>query len=578
MLLLGCQESGPNIPEDSTFGVYDPLESLTTFPDDVQTVDDPTTPTGRRVQLQDGPRAELQAQIPDSFNVLEAVEELDGFGTLAPVMLRFDAPIDIESVREDTVWWVSLSDGQAVAWEAQLSESGLVLFLFPQVPLREATRYGVALSGITDTAGERVYAAQTVRDILNFEPVAPEVARVVGDYAALRLLTGLAPEDIAAATVFTTQSLTAEDAAITALLDAHAPTLTVTDCAGTFCAATLSAVDLLGADGRLQSPPTVEQTYSLPVDLYLPSTPAPWPVLIYGHGLGGDRHEGDPAAMVADLGVAVLTVDAPAHGDHPSATSDNELDQIVGFFGIDLFAATFDVYQLRDHWRQAAWDKLQLIRAVQAGVDLDGDGAADLDSSRIAYGGHSLGGIMGPDLLSMAPEVGAAYLSVPGGRVAYIVAESPTFAPLIAAMRPAGVSDDDVSRFFPLLQTAIERGDPANRAPAVLNGQRDVLMNMVIDDQIIPNRANAILARALGVGLASPVLLEIPGLESTGTLPISGNHDGRTAILYQYDTFVGEDGSPVTATHEDAYDNPLPAEQAHHFFQTWLESGLAEVK
>ena len=49
----------------------------------------------------------------------------------------------------------------------------------------------------------------------------------------------------------------------------------------------------------------------------------------------------------------------------------------------------------RDGLRQTVVDLMQLVREIQVGVDVDGDGTADLDASRIYYFGQSFGGIYG---------------------------------------------------------------------------------------------------------------------------------------------------------------------------------------
>jgi hypothetical protein len=48
-----------------------------------------------------------------------------------------------------------------------------------------------------------------------------------------------------------------------------------------------------------------------------------------------------------------------------------------------------------DGIRQTAADLMQLVRVIEVGVDVDGDGVPDLDPSRIYYFGHSLGGFYG---------------------------------------------------------------------------------------------------------------------------------------------------------------------------------------
>ena len=187
-----------------------------------------------------------------------------------------------------------------------------------------------------------------------------------------------------------------------------------------------------------------------------------FPTLIYGHGLGGDRNQGEVlAGFAAPRGIATIAIDALRHGDHPTATSRSALGRTLDFFALSTADLSFKPFVMRDQFRQSTYDKLQLVRLLEQGLDLDGDGVADLDGGRLLYLGVSLGGIMGPELLALAPAVRAAVLVVPGGRVSSIVRDADQFSLLIDMMRPEDVTDGDVDRFFPILQTAIERGDAA---------------------------------------------------------------------------------------------------------------------
>ena len=56
---------------------------------------------------------------------------------------------------------------------------------------------------------------------------------------------------------------------------------------------------------------------------------------------------------------------------------------------------------------------MQLVREIQVGVDVDGDGHVDLDATRITYVGHSAGAIYGTVLLAIEPSIGAGALICP---------------------------------------------------------------------------------------------------------------------------------------------------------------------
>ena len=74
---------------------------------------------------------------------------------------------------------------------------------------------------------------------------------------------------------------------------------------------------------------------------------------------------------------------------------------------------------------------MQVVRAIQGGVDVNGDGLPDLDANRIYYFGQSLGGIYGSVFLGVEPDVRTGVLNVPGGSLTDIARLSPDFQQLL---------------------------------------------------------------------------------------------------------------------------------------------------
>jgi hypothetical protein len=77
---------------------------------------------------------------------------------------------------------------------------------------------------------------------------------------------------------------------------------------------------------------------------------------------------------------------------------------------------------------------MQLVSAIQGGIDVDGDGLPDLDANRIYYAGQSFGGIYGTIFLGIEPDVRAGVPNVPGGSITDIVRLSPGFRDLLGAL------------------------------------------------------------------------------------------------------------------------------------------------
>lgn len=572
-------------------------------PDDALTSPDETTVTGRRIDL-----ANLLtdlSSIPKSFQpVILSLDELDGWGTLAGGFLRFSAAVDPKSFA--ALHLVVLGGEGApreVPIETRVTDEGATIIFEPMVPLPPATRAAMVATGVLrDPSGGCVAPGAALRDALGAAVCgtdAPNVEEIADALAALAQL-GLAksPADVSALLVFTTQSIVEESVAVAEdvagrsfALDSDP--LCMDGPLYRTCEMSFGAGDYRD-DNRAVAGSTPTTAYSIPLTVYLPLAPGefggpPYPTVIFGHGLGGDRTQASRLAdFAAPLGLATVAIDAVRHGQHPAGAEDSQLFQVADFFGIDIVAVTFDPIVMRDNWRQSTYDKLQLVGLLTDGGDLDadGDGGPDLDGDRLVYLGVSLGGIMGPEICALAPEISAAVLVVPGARVSGIIRDSSTFAPLIDIFQNATMaSDGDVERFFPILQTIIERGDAGNYAPYAFRARLpvadsatpSVLMGMVIDDAIVPNQTNRMLARALDTPHVPPVLQDVGVIEVTGATPIAGNiDDGVTAGLFQFDR-VMEDGKVVPAEHCNIGDTEPGPTMWMNFLRTHLMDGEAEI-
>jgi len=99
-LLLGACDGAPTglrrtPPGNGPAVVFDltakPLPEVP-FPTDLATRPDPSSPTGRRVN------ASLVAPTRMEGSIRQMLDQLDGFGTLQPVAVRFEAPLDIDNL------------------------------------------------------------------------------------------------------------------------------------------------------------------------------------------------------------------------------------------------------------------------------------------------------------------------------------------------------------------------------------------------------------------------------------------------------------------------------------------------
>jgi hypothetical protein len=191
--------------------------------------------------------------------------------------------------------------------------------------------------------------------------------------------------------------------------------------------------------GTRTGTPVIQQYNEIYFNLFLPSGPKPesgWPVAIFGHGLGGNK-QGPPvlfASSMAAHGIATIAINVVGHGFGPlgTLTVDQKVGESVtlpaGGRGIDqdgdhviggsegLYAtAPRTIIGETDGNRQTVVDFMQLVRVIQVGMDVDGNGGRDLDPSQIYYYGQSVGAQYGTDFLAVEPDVRTGVLNVAGG-------------------------------------------------------------------------------------------------------------------------------------------------------------------
>jgi hypothetical protein len=300
--------------------------------------------------------------------------------------------------------------------------------------------------------------------------------------------------------------------------------------------------------------PAVQSTQDVYFNLFLPAGTRPaqgWPVAIFGHGFA-DNKDDSPyavAAIMAANGVATITINTVGHGFGPLGTlnvfqqngniailpaggrgvdqnGDGNIDAIEGF----LTAPPRTSFAARDGVQQTVADLMQLVRAIQGGMDIDGNGSVALDPSRIYYYGQSLGGICGTVFLGVEPDVRAGVVNVPGGPFGEISRLSPTFRPLAALLlalrvpsliNVGGLAFNEnqplrdqppvtntvpgamaIQQFFDNSEWMAQAGDPVAWAPFIrkspLFGEKPkaVIIQFARGDQTVPNPASTALIRS----------------------------------------------------------------------------------
>jgi hypothetical protein len=202
-----------------------------------------------------------------------------------------------------------------------------------------------------------------------------------------------------------------------------------------------TAAKYIPATGTRSGKPAAQSSKTLQFELFLPAGTKPaggWPVAIFGHGFT-DSMYGSPwtvASVLASQGIATIAINVVGHGGGALGTLNvlrSAGDPVVipaGGRGFDQDGnGTIDstegvnaapprtIISSRDGLRQTVVDLMQLTREIEVGMDVDGDGSADLDANRIYYAGQSFGGIYGTMFIAVEPSIKAGVPNVPGGSV-----------------------------------------------------------------------------------------------------------------------------------------------------------------
>jgi hypothetical protein len=459
------------------------------FPSNRWTRIDFSQNTFLRVNL---PKPDCTVRPSDCADV-DVLNTLDGFNMQPRISIPFTGPIDPNSVNSSNVFLISLPDFKVtginqVVWEVATN----TLHVESDQLLRQHTTYIlVVTTDVRDAAGKRIGSAffrphmhgqmsNLVRGLpgkLRLSDVA--VASIFTTQSATSLLEKVRRQIKASTPTAPTFTIGAGGertvfslAGVTSILFSRqtgtAPTFTVSPTGtpflagvGTVAFGAFDAPDyetpskVIPAVGTRSGEPAAQGTNRLYFNLFLPAGPAPaggWPVAIYGHGFT-DNKNGSPflvAGSMARRGIATIAINVVGHGFGAlgtlivNRTTGGPVVLPAGGRGFDQDGnATIDSTEgvnaappqtlvgNRDGLRQTVIDLMSLVREIEVGVDVDGNGTRDLDPAKISYFGQSFGGIYGKKLLAVEPNVLTGVPNVPGGPIIEIARLSPAFRGLV---------------------------------------------------------------------------------------------------------------------------------------------------
>jgi hypothetical protein len=563
------------------------------FPTNLLTVSDSKQVTGLRVNL---PKPDCGARPSDCADI-DVLNQLDGFNIQPRISIPLSGPINLSTVSGSTVFLVGPDEHvigtNQLGWEPAAN----TLYVESDEQLDQSTTYLLVVTrGVHGADGEPLDATSFRHD-LNYgqtkDPALKAYRKALLNALPLAKAGGASPSDIAAASVFTTQSITPISQKIRGQLQGGeanfvlgtggvrtvfpfssvasvtwqrqittAPTfstgglfLPLLAGVGTIAFGSYSSPDyetpakIIPAVGTLTGTPVPQGANTVQFSLFLPAGARPaggWPVAIFGHGFT-DWKNGAPtlvAGRLAQNGIASIAINVVGHGGGPlgmytvgrtgglppvmlplggrgiDQNGDGAIDSTEGVSA----AAPFTLIGSRDGLRQTTIDLMQLVKVLEGGVDVDGDSADDLSTSRLYYAGQSFGGIYGTQLMGLEPDLHAGVLNVAGGPIIEIARLSPSFrggvglsllsrqlynaAPNpgltnfhenipLRNLPPVTATPDEtaIQQWIDRDEWAQQAGNPAAYAPHIT---APVIFQFARGDQIVPNPTTSAILRACG--------------------------------------------------------------------------------
>lgn len=579
------------------------------FPNNVFSVVDEGTPTGRRLALSASVLPRTQDDVdayPDVFN------ERDGFSVAGTILAHLPGasatglpdPLHIGDSIEPGSPTVLLDADTGELFphfaELDINASGdgdRSLMIQPAAPLDYGHRYIVAVRGVVDAGGSLVPASPAfaaLRDgTASDDPSVEERRELYGDVFARLAEAGVAREELQLAWDFTVSSrehttdrmLHMRDVAFEMAGEAGPgyEILSVEDDVSPSIFRRIEGeievplfLDVPGPGGVVQLDddglPVLNGTARYPFLVQIPyaALDAPAPALLFGHGLFGDRYGAQSEAFQAfaeQANVVLVSLDWIG--------MSNEDPTYIG-----LAVASGDVGRLRmipDRLQQSLVNFLLATRMVRTSLvddpELQSMGQGLIDPETTYYYGGSQGGIMGGAFMALTPDIERGVLAVPGQPYNLLLERSVNFDVFAELAASTYVDHFDQQMLLTLLQILWDRAEPSGYSrhiahdPLPNTPTHDVLMLVSIGDHQVTTLGAHVMARAIGAANIAPTNRSVWGLEEAPS-PVLGSamieHDFGLPAEPLGNEPMREGDDP----HGELQNVPAAAVAAEHFLRT----------
>ena len=570
VLMGGCEaEPDPIIVDiDAWCEGTTPLHCMLPWPSDRWLVDDASTDTGKRLNLSSEaiPRNTDEAD----FDV-SAYNIYDGFSPATAILTAFPTDVDLTNTpdlavegsydlslaEQSPTVLIDLDSGERIAHMVEidlraheddvpgLAQSLALFYIRPAKRLREAHRYGIALRNIklidgSDAVATGAFAA--LRDDTPTTSASLEGRRQQYEelFSALQE-TGIARESLVQAWSFTTASsrsirsdlMTMRDDALTRV-PVGGGTCTVEEVQeddnderrfrrvdGTFSVPLYMDQDAPGArivrgdDGLPYFQGWIEVPFTLTIPRVLSEVGSvPGRLLGYGHGLmgsGSGEGGGSYVQKVAqEFGYVVVSTDWQGMSHNDVVTVGIALSNV----------STFP--KVGDRLKQGVINHLVMMRSFKGACselpELQVNGQSVIDDGDPYWMGISQGGIMGPSVLALSPDIPKGAFLVGGISYPLMIGRSVDFYEYEVIYRTWYPERVDREILMNMMSSLWDGAEAATWVPHLVSdplpgvAAKQILYQVARLDSQVPNIASELAARTMGIPQLSPAAQSLWGI------------------------------------------------------------------
>jgi hypothetical protein len=584
---------------------------------------DSTTVTGLRVNLvADGLPVSRQggATDPSELNQLDGFSPGIPFTTVMPgaTLTGLAGPNSIEAsmAADSPTVIINAETGERIPHFVDLDQDGedgnRAMMVRPVVRLDDATRYIVAIRGVKDASGNALPASEAFTAFktgaaFGHESIEPRRAAFAEIFAALDG-AGVAKNDLQIAWDFTTASrenttgwlVHMRDEGLKLIDEAEGPLYTIdtvtpdsnehtafqiegTISVPLFVDEDKPGAKLLFGDDGMPEINADSPWHDVPFLMLIPnaaSAEAPAKLVIYGHGLLGERGQ----IRGSDFPVFMDTYNYSFIGvDLAGMSSDGD----EGFIANTLGGGEFhNLARMFDRMHQGTLNHLALMRIISTRFidDADYGTLVTRDADERYYHGISQGGIFGGVFMSVATDVTRGVLGVMGQPYSILLDRSKDFDPFKGILTLGYPIRNDQTFLLNLAQSQWDRVEPNGYTPYIRENMlpgtpaHQVLMRAALGDHQVSTVAAHVMARSIGVQHIDAGGRDVWGFDKVESTP-----NGESGYI-EYDFGLPED--PICNTPMRLCDDPhgkvrkleASMQQMDHFFQTGEIQNFCEGK